>query len=454
MGMNARDIPDLVNWYEGLLLTPQHFQQMTLRHEALLHYSASAIAPFYWGVVSDPVVDSTYLQTAKTLQISNLEAVMPDALVVSLPKARHPQLSLDLKDYISQAQEGPLTIYLTVAGREAHYTSEGDDARYYQLPGDPVLDESTGEEEAISRLAPSLRLRTKDKLAGRVGFPLLRVRMNNEVFELDHNFIAPTLTVTAQSPLGQLCAGIADKVRKKATLLSGQSSSPSSRADMRLDLETRSRIRSLVAGLPYLEALLMAEVSHPFQVYLALCSMLGHLSVFGSQLVPEVLPKYNHDDLRVTFEKIRIRIYEMIEEEGAASAYKVYPFHYRDDGIYQLRFVEDWIDKRLVLGIKGQTGMSEKDIIDWGNECLIGSRERLRTMMENRTLGARRKQIARADDLVPPRGAVLFSLKADPESIKPGDLLQIFNKSAGGAPRPSEIVLYVSNTPRKHLLIG
>src|ERR671923_78357 len=48
--MEAHEIPESIQWHEGLLLTPQHFQQMSLRHESLLQYVAGAIAPFGWGV--------------------------------------------------------------------------------------------------------------------------------------------------------------------------------------------------------------------------------------------------------------------------------------------------------------------------------------------------------------------------------------------------------------------
>lgn len=443
MGMSAQDIPDLIDWHEGLLLTPQHFQELTLRHEALLHYSAAAIAPFYWGVRSFRVDPDSL--TTEMLKISALEAVMPDSLVVSLAKSR--KLTLDLKDY--KLQEGPLTIYLAVAGRENNFATKGDNARYYSSLGDSPVDESTRDGHPIARLAPSLSLRTKDKLLStHVSFPLLQVIPSNGVFDFDPDFIPPTLSVTAHSPLGKLCSGVAERVRKKATLLSEQSSSPSLRAEMKLDLETRSRIRSLVAGLPYLEVLLETGVSHPFQVYLALCSMVGQLSVFSPRLVPPVLPKYDHDNLRVTFDKVIFHINLMLKEEETASAYKVYLFQYRD-GIYELPFDGDWMDKRLFLGIRGETGMSEREVVNWGNECLIGSKDKLRNMRETRTLGAGRKQIVEAEELVPPRGAVLFSLKADPKIIEPDEPLQIFNQSARtGAARPSEIVLYVKNKPR------
>src|SRR4030095_11711054 len=36
--MNAYEISDAIQWHEGLLLTPQHFQQLSARHEALVQY--------------------------------------------------------------------------------------------------------------------------------------------------------------------------------------------------------------------------------------------------------------------------------------------------------------------------------------------------------------------------------------------------------------------------------
>jgi type VI secretion system protein ImpJ len=444
MGMRAHEIPDSIQWHEGLLLTPQHFQQLTLRHEALLQYSATAIAPFYWGVRYFKV-DSTSL-VGGMLRISDLEAVMPDCLVVSQGLRQDDELNLDLTPYVNEMKERPLPVYLAVPARETDSLTKGDIARYYSFRGDPVVDESTGEGQTIPRLAPRLSLLPKEKPPGKyVSFPLLEVVFKNGSFALSDDFIPPTPMVAPSSPLGILCAMVARRVREKAMYLTEQASSPSSGGGMRLDLETRSLIRSLVTGLPSLEALLNTGVAHPFQIYLALCSMVGHLAVLGTISVPPVLAPYDHDDLRFTFDQVTKFIFRMIDE-GAVSAYKVYPFRYRD-GVYELTFDGTWMSKRLIIGIKGQTGMSERDVINWGQECLISSEKKLQSMRENRILGARREQIERAEDLVPPRGAVLFSMRPDPESVEPNEILQIFNKSVrSGAMRPSEIVLYVRNT--------
>jgi type VI secretion system protein ImpJ len=455
--MDAHEIPDSIKWQEGLLLTPQHFQQMSLRHEALLQYNAAAIAPFYWGVRHPFEYDKTSLLSG-VLRILDLEAVMPDGLVVS-HRQRDKELQVDLNAHLNELKQRAdgMPVYLVVPARETDSLTKGDLDRYYPFEGDPVADESTGEGELrITRLKPRLELLLTEKPSKNyVGFPLVKVTYKNETFVLT-DFIPPTPMVPLLSPLGIMCTGVARRVREKAMYLAKQASSPSSGAGARLDLETRDRIRSLVAALPYFEALLNAGVSHPFQLYshpfqlyLALCAMVGQVSVLGTGLVPPDFKPYDHNNLRFTFEQVIHFIFRTIDE-GAASAYQLYPFHYAGDGVYELDFDAAWMNKRLILGIKGQTAMSERDVVEWGKACLIGSRTKLHSIQENRTLGATREQIERARDLVPPRGVVLFALRPEAEFVEPNEILQIFNKGVrGGALRPSEIVLYVKNTGNK-----
>src|SRR5688572_5016340 len=78
--MNAYEIPDAIQWHEGLLLTPQHFQQLSSRHEALVQYGTSLVAPFCWGVRR--FKHHQISLTPGKFRVLELEAVMPDGLVV------------------------------------------------------------------------------------------------------------------------------------------------------------------------------------------------------------------------------------------------------------------------------------------------------------------------------------------------------------------------------------
>jgi type VI secretion system protein ImpJ len=441
--MDAHEIPDPIQWHEGLLLTPQHFQQLSLRQEASLQYVSSTIAPFYWGIRHLKIDPSSLV--SGTFRVLELEAVMPDSLVVSSGLRRDSELLVDLTPFADQMKERPIPVHLAVAARETDSLTRGDIARFESVEGDPVVDENTGEGQVrIPRLRPRLSLLVTERPPRKyVSFPIAKVVYKDESFVLT-DYIPPMLNVTPQSALGIMCLMAAKRLREKAVFLADQVRSPAAGSRAGLDLETETLIRSLVAPLPVLEGVLNTGVSHPFQVYLALCSVVGHLSVMGRSPLPPVLSPYIHNNLRPTFEQALNFIFRKIEE-GITSSFSIHPFQYAE-GVYSLNFEGEWADKRLAIGIRGQAGMPEQEIVKWGKECLIGSRRRLRSMRENRILGARRELIERDGDLVPPRGVVLFSLKPDPEYVEPDEVLQVFNgNERGGSARPAEIVLYVRN---------
>ena len=441
--MDAREIPDSIQWHEGLLLTPQHFQQLSLRQEALLQYVASTIAPFNWGV-RYLKVDPASL-AAGTLRVLELEAVMPDGLVVSFGLRRGEGLQIDLAQYAEQLKERPLTVHLAVAARESDSVTRGDIERYDSVEGDPVPDENTGEGSLrIPRLRPRLRLIVADAPPKKyVALPVARVYCRDETYTLT-DFIPPALTVERQSPLGVICSWTARRLREKAMYLADQLRLPATGARAGVDRETEGLIRSIVASLPLLEAVLGTGASHPFIVYLALCTVAGQVSVMGRSLVPPAFAPYDHNDLRATFEPVLTYISRKVDE-GVTATFTAYPFRY-EEGVYSLFFERAWAGKRLAVGVRGATGSSEQEVVRWGYACVVGSRSRMRSMRESRVLGARRELIERDEDLVPPRGVVLFSLRPDSEFIEPDEELQIFNAGEHGpSQRPQEIVLYVRN---------
>lgn len=46
----AAPVTDRVEWHEGMLLSPQHFQQFSSRMDTLVAWQTLAAAPFAWGV--------------------------------------------------------------------------------------------------------------------------------------------------------------------------------------------------------------------------------------------------------------------------------------------------------------------------------------------------------------------------------------------------------------------
>ncbi len=438
---NPHEIPKAIQWHEGMLLSPHHFQQMVLRQDQLLHYHINSMAPFSWGVRRLTINQS--LLVAGTLQIVELEAIMPDGTLVVYGNEGDSQgpLQADLTPFMDEMKQTLATVHLALpAKKHGQNAFKGDLARYDSQEGREIVDENTGENEIqIPRLQPRLTLIVAETPPQKfVSFPLARASYANESFSADE-FIPPTLSVSLQSPLGAMCSQIAKRLREKAVFLSYEVLAPSSTSGMPLMLETKTLIQTMVASLPMFEAILNTGKAHPFQLYLGLCQLVGNLAALGT-LVPPVLQPYDHNDPLGSFQQAQQYIFRMIEE-GVHEAYMNIPFYFEDE-MFGAKFDSTYMDKPVYLGVRGQPGMSEKDVCEWIEKSWVGSSSKIQGMRDKRILGPERKHLERVDDLVPARGVQLFSLQVDPAYIIPDETLHVYNTTSIG-PRPTEIVMYV-----------
>lgn len=429
----ARDLPDAVQWHEGMLLAPQHFQQLARRQEDALAYHVLAGLPYCWGVRKLDI--AVGLLGAGTLRVNELEAIMPDGLIVS-HSSDDPGaglLELSLEPYAERLAQGGMMAYLAV---------EKTADRYRSVPGELVTDEhSTAEPIDIPRLRPNLHILGGDEPSARyVNIPLVKVVRENEVYKLG-NFVPPRIEVPAESMLKRMCTELAVRLREKTVFLAKQATIPSSGIEDRLQfLELRDRLHSMVSHLPYFEAVLGTESIHPYPLYLALASLCGPLSLLRAGAVPPPPVPYQHTDLHATFATLVEHVNDMLE--AVSQSYRELKFNY-DDGVFSHPIEPAWLGERLVIGVRAQ---SERDLLAWMEGALIGSDTVLGPLREKRVLGAQRARIERAEELGLDAGAgvVLFAIRVDPSFILPDRPLMIFNPGDGAtSQRPSEIILYV-----------
>jgi type VI secretion system protein ImpJ len=436
----ADEIPQAIQWHEGMLLAPQHFQQAAWRQEMLVQYSSLMVSPYSWGV-RRLLLDQKLLPVG-VVRVLELEAVLPDGSVVSHRPSEGNELIVDLAADISIPKIGSILIHLALPARNAG-AMKGGLVRYEAIEGAPAVDENTGEGELrMPVLRPRLSLIAGDAPPPKfVSMPLLGVRFDDETCILS-DYIPPCLAVPADSLVAGLCADLARRVRQKAMYLSQQVRAPSTVLDMPMMMEHRAALQSLVSGLPAFEALLATGTAHPLVLYLAACSMAGHLSGLGASLLPPLFSAYNHKDLRATFQEVITFAIRMVNE-GIPETYSAFPFKRRET-LFQLMFEAQWAARRMVLGMRIATGVTEKEMIAWGEECLIGSESIFPSMRDRRIRGAQRQFIEKDPELAPVRGVVLFNLRPDAEFVRPGELLQIIHLGERGrALSPLEVVLYV-----------
>ena len=433
----ARDVPDPIQWHEGMLLSPQHFQQESLRNLMMVAAHAGLASPFHWGV-THLLLDRVALVSG-VIRVLELEAVMPDGLVVSHDAGATQPLEIDITAMADPLAQLPFTIHLTIPAARAG--SWGGQQRWQSVEGRPVVDENGGDELAIPRLRPRLSL-TATALPGEkppqrlVSMPICRVWFANESFSLAE-FAPPAMAVTASSTLGRLTADIARRIREKAMLLAERNVGGS--AESGLD----NGLRHLVAALPVIEAQLAVEVCHPFTLYQSLCSLAGHVAGFGGGAMPPKLSRYDHDDPLGSFVEVVEYLHKMIGRGTEV----VQPVHFAfENGMFGLDLRDAWLKHRLVIGIRGPQGMSSAEIVAWVENAVIASSSCLERLAMLRVKGAERSAIDSAADLgVPPqRGSVLFRIERDPALILAGERLEIWNPdNLGSRFRPTDVVLFV-----------
>lgn len=455
-------IPEAIQWHEGMLLGPQHFQQASLRSEELLRFNLQALSPFPWGVRRLRIELKEQL-----FQVRTLEAVLPDGLRVAgeAEEDGSPGLTLDLAPYRTETGTEPLTIHLVVPRREGSLSH----LRYRSVEGPEVPDESTGDNPlSIPRRRPNACLvatRSSTQLSvplaylpgksaslpvprlpervpdAYVSIPLARVK-RGETAWTTAPFCPPLLQVTSGSALGELCARLLRRARERALRLDERRRAYEAAGKRAQAAELLPEIRSISSELPALQALLDAGAVHPFPLYVALAGLAGRLASLGADPVPPVFRPYDHTDLYGTFRQVVDFALKMLEEVRVS--YTVIPFLH-EPGSFDLALESRWAGRRLYVGATVPRGVPVEEVSAWMEESWIGSRNRMASIRQRRVRGAPRRWVKEVPELglVPGRDVLLFQVEADPEFIEPGQVLQIAHPPEyEGRVRPQSIVLY------------
>lgn len=441
--VDSSEIPDAIQWSEGMLLGPHHFQQATRRSDALLHYRLGRVVPYYWGV-SQLKIDPARL-SGGVVSVLSLEAIMPDGDVVSHPGTDADSLQLDLSPFAARLQDGSLKIYLVVpALRGDASLLSGQLARYRSFEGAAVVDENTGENRTVvPRLRSRLALHAGDlPNQAFTNLPLAEVTQRNGAFELT-GYVPPLLNVSPQSAIAERCRDLVRSVRAKAAFIADRLHAPGAEMRQATIIELRHSLHSLVASLPSFEAVLTTGSTPPFEVYLTLSRLVGHLALLGAGVVPPQFDAYNHDDVAASFAPLLSFAHRMLE--SVSETHLPVAFTY-ENAAFQLLMEPAWLRSDLLIGVRARPRQSEQEVNTWINEAVIASSDRVGPASDTRVRGAARRQLTAEEDLefLPSRGTFVFRIAADPNFIAPRQVLQIVNFSdRAGERRPIEIVLHV-----------
>ncbi len=441
-----RQLKKAVQWHDGMLLRPEHFQQADRRGEQLRHFQLSKVLPYYWGV-SHFKIDEVLL-SAGTLRILEMDAIMPDGMIVGINAEDGDHLELKLSDYADHFKKTKsLLVYLAIPEHRSDAASVTSEfPRYESVESGFVINQNTGEEAPrFACLKPHLKLFAGDEPSGRfVFFPLIKIDQEKANYDIS-DFTPPALHVSLTSKLGSLCTHTIKNIRTKASFLSEQI-----RNDKRsiMAQESQLHIKTMMAGLVGFEALVQTGKTHPFNLYVGLSNLAGHLSALRPNEIPPAFEPYDHDDALTSFREVLDYIAYCLNalQEG----FTIVPFA-KDDRVFKVDLERSWMSDKLILGVKGSVHMQEKDLIEWITSAVIATKDFVEGVRDKRILGAYRSLISGSKELrlMPSRDMILLEIVYDHTFINPDEEFQIFNVADTALKRPTEVVLYIPRQTEK-----
>ena len=380
------NIIDRIQWHEGMLLSPQHFQTESTRVDSLIADHVLGRQEEAWGIrVLE--LDSNLL-TGGILRVLKLEAFMPDGTAIKWDAAvEDVALELKVSDYSAFIKENrKIDIYLalpvsTKRNKEGLF-------RFSEKTTLPVGDDySDSEAIDIPRLSPNIKIIGGEQPSSLyVSFKLCELYEDNGVTKIG-DYIPPLVTINASIFLTSRLKTISKGLREKAVFLARQVSSVKFSPADADQFSTNQRLRTIVMLLPKLEGLMQMDGVSPRALYLILCEVLGPISQLKIGGIPEIPPKYDHQKLFSVFDSIFKMIIGSISE--VSQNYHEVPFKKIDLG-YEIVLKPEWIKSSLVLGLKG---VDKSYVNSWVKSVIIEKSTEIENCRQKRVLGMKRRKI-------------------------------------------------------------
>jgi type VI secretion system protein ImpJ len=315
--------PQRVVWSEGMLVSPQHFQQQDLYHERLLEERIAALSPYPWGVVSVEV-DAAALGSDQ-LAFTKFVGTLPDGQLVAFergdpecPAARPigahfgpTKASCDVYLALPKEREGVPSVS-DGSGDASGAATKTARARYRAVNRE--VPDNVG---TAADLTMGFAHRNTVVLFGgeaRDDYDALKVaeivRDGRGALLVNEAYIPPALRIDCSA---FLMAGVrrllALMVAKQRQLAGDRRQRDGATIEFNAGDVTRFlQLSTINTAIPVLTHSASKGELSPVQLYLLLAQVAGQLATFSSDVDPSQLPVFNHNDLRKTFEELIARV--------------------------------------------------------------------------------------------------------------------------------------------------
>jgi type VI secretion system protein ImpJ len=312
------------HWSEGMFLRPQHLQTSQRWLETIVRAGFDGLRPFAWGFMELEIAPEPLENF--TLRLDGCTARLKDGTWVRIPDNAEVE-PLNFQDAM-ETSTGAVDIFFGVphmqevranaVSLEQPELTDGS-PRYEPFP---VMrrDENSGQNPQmvyVRRMRAKLFTGDQDMTGYetiRVG-TVKRTDRPGALPEMDALGAGPLLAVQCHSGLSGLINSLSDQIEAKDEVLAKEArehnmlftDGVASNTEHLLKLHALNEVRTNT------KALLQCPLLHPYDVFVVLARLVGHLAVFSEDLVPGPIPRYDHDNPGVSFEELRRRLVILLE---------------------------------------------------------------------------------------------------------------------------------------------
>ena len=333
-------------WNEGMLLSPQHFQQWDNYYEGLLGARIHSLVPYEWGVL-DLDISSNAVRNKK-IELVRCRAVMPDGLIVDVPHSDAAPAQRSVEDHFATASDY-LDVYLAIPEKiagAANYQMNGDstDPRLrYRQQSEEVTDEITGSNaQPVSFARNNLRLLFGDESHdGYSTIKIAKLARDEGQIIVSERYIPPLLNIAASPWLTNMLRELIEiLITKSSSLGEKRRQRGASLADFTTsEVATFWLLHTVNSSIPlfsHLDRTRSAEPVrpvHPERLYVAMAELAGKLMTFVIGRHPKDIVPYEHTKLYETFSALWEQLRYFLETVIPARCVQI-PLHKERESLY------------------------------------------------------------------------------------------------------------------------
>ena len=302
-----------VFWGEGVFLRPQHFQLADqFHHEAQLVSTRWENAYFYG--LNSIELDQDALSNWR-VSIASCQIRLPDGTHLRIPEDAHLPAETISRDLFPNA-DARVKVYVGIPEKKGGANNaEGDgpeiESRYLKREAEAADENSAGSLENLAVRVLNPRILIGDEAArGFDAVPIMQIKLGTSAEappEIDPSYIPPIISMEGSAQLSGWLRSICDRLGAESQQLADQirDRGVAFSSGHREDLEMISRLQAINTSLGGLAHLPTSRGQHPFLVYTELCRAVGLTAIFRDDRRFPTIPAYDHDDLILSFQKLR-----------------------------------------------------------------------------------------------------------------------------------------------------